>query len=959
MNRLDRFRFGNLHKRRVFLVLVLILIMLIISLGFLTFIGFFGSRAELPRIRASAQLTSDRTEGVGINVIDIPDANLIDEPFFNKEDGFISATVMDAGGNYIYFDPSEAGRLSTRSVGDSISILSIDGSGNMGLRYSGRTVGFADTMFSVPVVIEDTSAMWNNDPVIKTAECSGELYLLTSSGKIISDAAILPVDESVDVPFTDIASEGINIYALTKTGDVYISADCGPFTLYGSCALSDGSEASHIACVNGNVVVFTSDGKICSVTAEGSTLTGEAEVSFVASGEGYLVFCTDNEVFVSFNGIFISKLTSVDSILREGDRITDLEAGETTAYVLTQYGKLIRINMNDTAPLTDSVDISSIEPVQICPSGNYGVIAVAADKQAYFVSVIEETPRTLGMPGVSVDDVMMFGNDKYIVRSGNVLYETSIKAAVEVDLPIADDLILEGDVCIIKSRSTNVGSWDLYGDTDLVPNDSGVSIIGSGDGLHAISRVLPGTAEELFERNLFYRIELMVSADRDDALLSMWIEGETFGARGQHAADVMTQPGSVSYVFAVTEDMLSDESLRLNISFEGEAVFNIESIYVGLDRYDINDAQSDFIDSIVESAPSALRFASTVPGSNGYCEETFYGISASSLETEMNLCKDSGANPWLVLGSAISQEDVNNIMGYLCGSVTHEYGKRRIDNGTALPWSRQFDTIYIEIGDSDGIFLSDYQRGAYVSYVINLFEKSEFYIGIKDKVVFIDGMNYEGGTVLSDADRHASGLYIDAIADENGERLPFTAAASVAVEDAVSRAPRSPSRGMEGYEYVSSLHINDSYTSSNYTSADVVAAILNAETVFTDIIMIDSDMDACRVIPTLRDLIGGGLMYCEVLDPLDTSSLYTAEYFNSSCGTMLIDSDSSIILVVANYSNTIQQFTYISDSFDTSSGSYIRYASDGRALMERDLDNFGQRQLLQAGEYMVIEVPKE
>ena len=47
--------------------------------------------------------------------------------------------------------------------------------------------------------------------------------------------------------------------------------------------------------------------------------------------------------------------------------------------------------------------------------------------------------------------------------------------------------------------STNVGSWDLYGDTDLIPNDSGVSIIGSGDGLHAISRVLPGTAEELFE----------------------------------------------------------------------------------------------------------------------------------------------------------------------------------------------------------------------------------------------------------------------------------------------------------------------------------------------------------------------------------------------------------------------------------------------------------------------------
>lgn len=957
MNRLDRFRFGNLHKRRFFLLLVLILLMLIVSLGFLTFIGFFGSRAELPRIRASAELTSDRTEGVGINVLDVPDANLINNPFFSKEDVFISATVTDAGGNYVYFDPSAAGILSTQSAGDSISILSIDGNGNMGLRYSGHTLDFAETMFAVPVAIEDQSALWINDPVIKTQECSGSLYLLTSSGKIISNAAIMPNDESIEVPFTDMTCEGINLYALTKNGEVYVSADNGPFTLYGACSLSEDAAASYISAVNGNVFVFTSDGKIISVDSEGNTVTGEAEVTYTADGEGYMIFCSDNDIYVSRNGLFVSRIDEADEYLREGDRIVDLESGDDTAYVLTLYGNLIRIRMSDLEPEVDSIDISSIEPLRICPSGNYGVIAVTTDKQAYFVSITDGEPNPLGLPGIAVDDVLMYGTDRYVIRSGNTLYESSLMSAVEVDLPIADDLILDGDVCIIKSSHVNTGSWDLYGNTGINYSDDGISLTGTGEGLHAMSGFLEGSSEEIFEKNLFYRIELTVSADREDASLNMWLEGENFGAHGQHVTGISDQLMTYTYVFAVTDDMLSDEAIRFNISFEDDAVFNISSMYVGLDRYNINDVPTAFTDNITASAPSALRFSSTVPGSNGFCEETYYGVSASSLEREMILSKDSGANPWLVLGSEVTQGDVNNLMGYMCGSVTNEYGKIRIDNGTALPWSRQFDTIYIEIGDGDGVFLTDYQRGAYVSYVISLFEKSEFYIGIKDKVVFIDGMNYEGGTVLSNADRHASGMFIGEAYAEDGIRLPFVDAADRSIEDSIYNSPRSASRGMEGYEYVSSLRISESY-SGEYTSADIVASLIKAGTMFTDLIMIDSDMDACRVIPTLRNIIGGSLMYCEILDPLDPSSSYSAELFNDACETMLIDNGASIYLVVANHSDVFQQFTYISDSYDTSEGNYIRYSAEGNVAVERDLDTFGQRQLLQPGEYMVIEVPK-
>ena len=329
---------------------------------------------------------------------------------------------------------------------------------------------------------------------------------------------------------------------------------------------------------------------------------------------------------------------------------------------------------------------------------------------------------------------MNYGSDNYLIRSGNTLYDSSLKSAVLVDVPVADGIVMEGDTCIVEHSSFNSDSWDLYGDTHLITQSQGVSLVGTGSGLHAMSFELNGTSSELFEGNLFYRIEVSMSSDTEDAECYVWLNGETFGEQGLHIQDLSGQQRSYSFVFAVTDSMLSDETLRFNISFEDDAVINIYNAYVGLDRYDINSVPTDFIDEMALCAPSALRFSSTVPGSNGFCEETYYGVSAFSLERELLLCKNSGANPWIVMGSSVSQNDVNEFLGYLCGSVSNEYGKRRIDNGTALPWSRQFDTIYVEISDLNGTFLTDSQRGAYVSYVMSLFAKSEFYIEIKDNM---------------------------------------------------------------------------------------------------------------------------------------------------------------------------------------------------------------------------------
>ncbi len=955
MNRLDRFRFGNLHKRRLFILLILVVFLILISVLFLAYIGFFGSRAELPRIRASAELTSERMEGVGINVLEIPDANIIDDPFFGKTDNIISSEVSEARGNYFYFDPSRAEDLSSVSSGDSINVLSIDGNGKMGLRYSGTVTGFTDTMFGVPIDIQDVNGSWLNDPVVKAVESSGSLFVLTGGGKLISDAAFSPLETSVGVPFADICAEGISVYALTVTGDIYVSSDSGPFTLLGTCTLNEGDSARFISVVNGNIDVYTAEGSVIVYTSEGGSEVNRIEAGSIDTGDGFVLICTDTDLYLSHNGIFFSIIEDMEDHMRSGDSVIDCSVMGDRAFVLTDFGRVIRIDVSGDEPSLSSCDISSIEPGRICISGDSSVIAVSADNQAYYVSFPSGSARALGFTGVQIDDVMNYGSESFVLRSGNSLYQASLMSAVQVDLPIADDLIMDGDICIIEHSTVDTGDWDIYGSTEVTSIEGGISIIGTSDGIHAVSKLLQSPASELFEENLFYRVEVTMASSSSDITCYAWLEGEKFGEQGVRIPSPSDQPDSYSYVFAVTDRMLSDENLRFNISFEGEASITVYNVYVGLDRNDINSVQDGFRESVTGSAPSVLRFASNVQGSSGFCNETFYGISAFSLERQMLLCKESGADPWIVMGSSVSQEDVDAFLGYLCGSVSNPYGMIRINNGTALPWSRQFDVIYIEVNDTDGTFVSDAQRGTYVSYVISLFGKSEFYLEIKDKIVFIDGMDYDGGVMLSDADRHASGMTISPIAEEDAS-LSFIDTASAAIDTAIYESPRTTGN-ISGGEFISSLSISEELA-SGYNAAEVVSSVLRAQETFADLIMFDSDLDVGNIISTLRPMANSGLIYYEVIDPLDTNSSLTAELFETSCETMLFDGTDDIYIVVANHSDSLQQFTVISDAYDMSTGSYRRYSDTGDLLIERDLNRLSLRQVLQPGEYLVIEIPK-
>jgi len=956
MNKLDRFRFGNLHKRRIGFLVFIAALIVVTAMILLMFLGFFGSRSELVRLNMSSSVTSGKTEGAGINVLEIPDANLIDDPFFEKREVCVTATVSQAQDNYIYFKPAEGEQFKDLSVGSSVNVMSIDSEGNYGLRYSGNFKGFDVARFAVLEIIDDSDGLWINDPIIKVLEQSGSMIYLTQSGKLISDASNTLTRLVSEVDFCDICKFDSTVYAVTDSGDIYSSADASSFSLLYSLGLSDEElSVEQICAVNGNLVVMLSDGSVNGISGGRLLKTCDTRACEILSCESFLlVMDSDGNLYSSSNGIFFSDLIESNDYLTDGDLVTDIKSSGDEFYILTSYGRLIIASVQDGELSCENTDISSSEPVTICPTGDGNVLVVSSDNQAFLVTVESGIISSLGSASVAVDDIFMKEEDRYIIRSGNNLFETSVMSAIELDEPVGEDTVISGDLCTVSTYKTDIASWILTGNTELESLDNGVSLTGAGDGIHSMTLVLDGTADELFEESLFYRIEVKMSSPLGVSDAKVWLEGDTFGQEGFVAELMNANADTYSSVFAVTEAMLNDEDIRFNISFEGTGIINIESVYIGLDKYDINSVTEEFTEYITGEMPAALRFSSLVIGSTDFCPEDFYGNSADSLETCMKLCKSSEASPWLVLGSNATSSDINNLMGYLCGSVASEYGKKRIDNGTALQWSRQFETVYIEITDSDDVFLSDVQKGAYVSYIEDLFSKSEFYVELKDEIVFVDGMNYEGGVMLSGADRHATTVELASTEDTDD----LASVMKSTLETAMYNSPRAASSGAVGGELISSVSFGDFKNEDSICAADIISFVIQSESTFADLVMFDSDIDTMGALSSLRELIDGGRLYLEVLDPVDSSSPYSSQVFSDSCDSMLVDGQDYVCLIVSNHSSTQQQFMAQSDSFDISSGFYRRYSTDGKLLIERSSNRLGLRQTLQSGQFVMVFIPK-
>jgi len=72
----------------------------------------------------------------------------------------------------------------------------------------------------------------------------------------------------------------------------------------------------------------------------------------------------------------------------------------------------------------------------------------------------------------------------------------------------------------------------------------------------------------------------------------------------------------------------------------------------------------------------------------------------------LELCREVGAEPWIVAPTAMSADEARKLAEYLSGDATTAGGAMRAAQGQREPWARVFKTIHIELGNEtwNGIF---------------------------------------------------------------------------------------------------------------------------------------------------------------------------------------------------------------------------------------------------------------
>ncbi len=86
-------------------------------------------------------------------------------------------------------------------------------------------------------------------------------------------------------------------------------------------------------------------------------------------------------------------------------------------------------------------------------------------------------------------------------------------------------------------------------------------------------------------------------------------------------------------------------------------------------------------------------------------------MSPVTMVAGLEVCRDIGANPWVLVPGMMTLEDCDHVMEYLAGPADAGFGKKRNSHGRSAPWADEFDVIYIEIGNE--------QWGANFSHCFN------------------------------------------------------------------------------------------------------------------------------------------------------------------------------------------------------------------------------------------------
>ena len=200
--------------------------------------------------------------------------------------------------------------------------------------------------------------------------------------------------------------------------------------------------------------------------------------------------------------------------------------------------------------------------------------------------------------------------------------------------------------------------------------------------------------------------EIKLKPDGSSELTSEWTI-HTFRGKTTHNPDIAERFSAVEFKVHVGPGdesartvqidwvELEDNKRKHANGFNAKLLPVLEDARPGILRFYKLASQGATIDSIAARSTkvSPWKYVSSV---RGYSMQSTHGV----LDNCLNLSRDVGANPWVVIGGANDPSDWYKLISYVAAPKEFdEYSRQRASHGYDAPWIDSFDTLYLEIGN--------------------------------------------------------------------------------------------------------------------------------------------------------------------------------------------------------------------------------------------------------------------
>ena len=848
----------RMHKRpfvtavTVFVVFLLAASMLFVSLGIL------GMESDYPQVTTTMDKSGLTSSGLGVNLSYIPSTNLVWDPSF--ESSFVENvfSVAEASGNAIYLHSSsrtDENTVDSYYHNGNLRVMTYDEEGNLSQTIQASILDYQTNQLGIWKPIENDFMASGNI----TSICSDRTMTmgLLEDGNLVLDllstSPYVLETKDKDDPFVAASVLSSRYYAVTASGHFYVSGNgknwseaipsedmaIKALTSIGRLGIACGEQGQVLVCDSSRVYV-----PALSATCDFYTA--------VSNGTDALLAGSDGRVYTTSNGSIFRVLTKDEIPTDTSDTIVLSSYANGEFVLITSSGRVFIGEKNEEKGTFSfqalDTTLAGVLPVQLAlfdggdiwVLGENGFIYAFSRKDGLWQQVFAEQDSYIRAMGVGS------GTD-LVVSRGGYLYSTSMYTKVTIDQDIGDAEIQNGDMCYLSVSVPSISdpkycAWETMGEnTQMQCVADAPKTLGSqslilfstdvaDDQAHFVSQVISRDEVAPMQEKAFYHIRVWLKQTHlEKAQVMAWISGLSEPI-GTTFTDVSGNWREYTFTFAwPASASKSEEEIRLNIGFYGSGEVYMDGVRLEREAFSETQIEPKLQDALEKASPEFIRLDNLGLGSvkvslganlgllgNEHMVQSEDGTPTNggvvSLESSLRLVKQVNSNPWFTIDSAFSESELNVFLSYLCGGITDAYGKLRIDNGTAVPWQRQFERIVIELNDSSMLFETDLQKSAYVDYMISLFTQSAYYADIKDKVLFIDGMSYESGTMTSSADYHTSSLTITNDSEYTSEiaEMEMSTLITSAYQDFTEMTiPRIPSSVQDtGGEWISSLRIS-------------------------------------------------------------------------------------------------------------------------------------------------------